>query len=257
MSLTSITERPGLQATEIQVARLLQRYQFVRSFADETSDVLEVACGSGMGLPYLVKRARTVTGTDVDPANIELSRELAQGHPGITVSCCDGHVQPYDDASFDVVSLLEAVYYLEDPPAHVAEVHRLLKPGGRYILSTVNCEMEGFHPSPHAQTYFEAHALRRLLSSTFSQVEIYGGFPQRSSAMAKTVMLCKKAAVRFNLIPGSLAARAYLKRVFIGRTSPLPLVVDDAIAAAPPPMRITNDDEASRYTILYAVATKA
>lgn len=256
MSLTSITESPGLKATAIQQERLLQRYAFVRSFVTPTSDVLEIACGSGMGLPYLSQRARTVCGTDVDPVNIAQASSVAAEKDRISLCCCDAHRQPYGDASFDVVTLLEALYYLDDPSAHVKEVARVLRPGGRYIIGTVNPAMDGFHPSPHARTYFNAQGLMSLLSPVFSRVELYGGFPEQESATHTWVTACKKTAVRFHLIPGSLAARAYLKRVFIGRLSPLPDVVSDDMAVYHAPERIAEGAHASRYTILYAVATR-
>ena len=61
-----ITEFPGLKATQEQIQRMYQRYCFIREFA-QGKDVLEVACGAGMGLGYIAKVANAVTGeSDLD-----------------------------------------------------------------------------------------------------------------------------------------------------------------------------------------------
>lgn len=71
---SSITESPNLKATQEQLARLYQRYHFARQFAKD-KDVLEVACGSGIGLGYLAQVATSVVGGDIDEKNVDLARE--------------------------------------------------------------------------------------------------------------------------------------------------------------------------------------
>ncbi len=45
---------------------------------------------------------------------------------------------PPDDESFDFVNALEIIEHLDDPSHFLKEVHRILKPGGRLVLSTIN-----------------------------------------------------------------------------------------------------------------------
>lgn len=71
---SSITESPNLQATQEQLARLYQRYRFARQFAKD-NDVLEVTCGSGIGLGYLAKVAHRVVGVDIEEKNVNLARK--------------------------------------------------------------------------------------------------------------------------------------------------------------------------------------
>ena len=54
---TSVTELPGNKGSKEQLARLYQRYHFALQFSKE-KDVLEVACGGGLGLGYLAKSAK-------------------------------------------------------------------------------------------------------------------------------------------------------------------------------------------------------
>lgn len=70
-------------------------------------------------------------GTDVVPA--------ASGLLGERFLCGDlgGGIQAAD-ASFDLVTSVEGVEHLENPHAFLAEIHRVLKPGGRCIVTTPN-----------------------------------------------------------------------------------------------------------------------
>ncbi|MCR4292307.1 MAG: class I SAM-dependent methyltransferase [Candidatus Kuenenia sp.] len=69
-----ITEFPGLQASQEQIERLYQRYHFAQQFAS-VKDVLEVACGSGIGLGYLAQAANKVIGVDIEEKNVNLAKE--------------------------------------------------------------------------------------------------------------------------------------------------------------------------------------
>jgi len=65
--------------------------------------------------------------------------------------------------------------------------------------------------------------LYEILKKRFKSVEMLGGFPiQKNGLKNKIISLIKRSAIKFNLIPGNLKARAYLKRIFMGKLSPLP-----------------------------------
>src|SRR3990172_1348395 len=126
---SSITESPNLKATQEQLARLYQRYHFARQFAKD-KDVLEVACGSGIGLCYLAKVAKSVVGGDVDEKNVALAREyyvsddgcqLSANKENIKIQVMDAHDLNFPDKSFDLVLLYEAIYYLKDTEKFISE----------------------------------------------------------------------------------------------------------------------------------------
>lgn len=62
---SSVTEVPGLRATDEQRSMLYTRYHLART-RSVGKDVLEVACGAGLGLGYLAETARSVTGVGID-----------------------------------------------------------------------------------------------------------------------------------------------------------------------------------------------
>src|SRR5688500_5156333 len=72
-SFVTVTELPGSRASKEQRDMAVTRYRLAAELA-EGRDVLEVACGSGMGLGMLAQRARSVIGGDFDPALVEVAR---------------------------------------------------------------------------------------------------------------------------------------------------------------------------------------
>jgi len=259
---TVITESPGLKATQEQIARLYQRYRFARSFG-ENKDLLEVGCGSGMGLGYLANVANSIIGVDVDENNVNAAKKYYYGQktgeerrkPEIGVM--DAHKLSFSEGSFDLVLLFEALYYLREPEKFIGETRRVLRGGGNIIICTVNKDWEDFHPSPYTHRYFSVPELDKLLRPSFTDIRFYGGFRvERGGFKNRLASLLKHAALKFNLIPGSLGARAYLKRIFIGKLYPLPEGVTDGMAPYEEPVEISKDTKNTEFKIIYAVATR-
>ncbi len=251
---SEITEAAGQKATEEQVQRLFQRYRFALDYIKD-KDVLEAACGTGIGLGYLKKTAKTITGIDIDEKNLNGAR----GHDtGAVIRRMDAESLSFVEKSFDAVLLYEAVYYLKEPERFVKEAHRVLRKNGVLIVSTVNKDWEDFHPSPYSTRYLSAPELYSLLKERFKEVNIFAGFRADKKGMRKkTLSIIKRTAVNLNLVPGSLKARAHLKRLFMGRLKALPDEVYDGMAEYAAPVPISGAMANRDFKILYAVAVKA
>ncbi len=253
---TQITEAPGLQASREQLARLYQRYRFAKDFA-LGKDVLEVACGSGIGTGYLATDARSMTAGDIDPNNLALAHKNLDGAENVEIRLLDAHTLEMGSESMDLVVMFEAIYYLAAPEKFVAESARVLRSGGTLVLCTVNREWADFHPSPYTHKYFSVPELNDLLRSRFDSVAFFGGFPALNSGLRdKAVSFLKRAAVRLDLIPGNLKARAYLKRAFMGKLAPLPSQLYENITSYEAPVPIPSARGNDVYKIIYAVAKK-
>jgi SAM-dependent methyltransferase len=251
---SEITEIPGLKASQEQIARLYHRYRFAKSFA-VGKDVLEVACGAGLGLGYLAQVAKSVVGGDLDDKNVELARKHYMDR--IPIMKMDAHSLPFPERFFDLVLLFEAIYYLQDPEKFVSEAKRVMRNGGTLIIGTVNKDWEDFHPSPYSYKYFSVPKLYELLRKNFGEVRLFGAFQVENTTMKdKMLSIIKRAAVKLNLIPGSLKARSYLKRIFMGKLTPLPEEVFEGMASYDEPLQIAPDQPNSVFKIIYAVATK-
>ena len=99
-----------------------------------TGDVLEVAIGTALNLPYYPAEAR-VTGIDLSPEMLEIARSRAR-ELGREVDLREGdaHDLSFDDDSFDAVVCTYSLCNIPDPRRAVAEMKRVLRPGGKLIL---------------------------------------------------------------------------------------------------------------------------
>lgn len=230
---------------------LFTRYHFASRYS-QGKDVLEVACGPGIGLGYLGRSARQVVGGDYDEAMLRGAR--AHYRDRAPVLRIDAHVLPFAAQTFDVVILFEAVYYLQHPRRFIRETHRVLRPQGVLLVSTVNREWMGFNPSPYTFRYFSAPELAALLQEEGFDVELFGGFPaQAASPNGRILAAVRRAAVRLHLIPRSMKGKEVLKRFIYGRLTPLPPEAVDGMAPLSPLTALRNGDLTRGWKVLYAV----
>lgn len=249
-----ITETPGLKATQEQIARIYHRYHFARQFAKE-KDVLEVACGSGIGLGYIAKIANKVVGGDIDPKNVKLAKSY---YKDIKIGIMDAHNLPFSDKSFDLVLLYEAIYYLKEPQRFFQETKRVLRDNGILIICTVNKDWRDFHPSPYTYKYFSVPELYNLFHQEGFKIKgTYGAFPVEKGLKYQFISFIKRIAVKLDLIPGSLSARAYLKRIFMGKLTPLPREIYEGMVYYEEPILIPSDKPNRDFKIIYVVGEKS
>jgi ubiquinone/menaquinone biosynthesis C-methylase UbiE len=97
-------------------------------------EVLEVAIGTGRNLPHYPADVR-LTGLDLSPAMLEVARRRA-AEMGRAVDLRVGDAQALDfpDASFDSTVCTLALCSIPDDRQALAELHRVLRPGGRLLL---------------------------------------------------------------------------------------------------------------------------
>jgi SAM-dependent methyltransferase len=165
----------------------------------------------------------------------------------------DAHALPFAAASFDVVILHEAIYYLAAPGQFLDECRRVLTRSGVLLISTVNPRWPGFNPSPLSTRYFGAGELRALLAERGFAVELNGAFVERGSARGRMVAAARRAAVALGLIPRTMKGKEWLKRLFLGPLVPVPAEVDETLALWELPVPIAADAP-PRCRMLLAVA---
>lgn len=102
-------------------------------------DVLDVGCGAGVEVVRFARAGARVTGVDIAQSAITLARQNLE-QQGLTarLDVADGEHLPYADASFDLVFAHGVVQYTGDDRAMVAEIHRVLRPGGLAVFQGYN-----------------------------------------------------------------------------------------------------------------------
>jgi SAM-dependent methyltransferase len=102
--------------------------------------VLDVACGTGVISRQAAERVGptgTVTGIDIAPDMIEVARAVgAPDGVAIDYRIADAAALPLADASVDAVLCQLGLMFMEDRPAAIAEMRRVLAPSGRVAIST-------------------------------------------------------------------------------------------------------------------------
>lgn len=245
-SYVTVTEQPGQPASRSQLEMLEARYAWAAEQAGG-KDVLETACGAGMGLPLLADAARAVQAGDVDRQNLCAAEGACTGRSNIVLRHFPAEALPFPDESFDLILLFEAIYYLTDAGRFFAEARRVLRPGGTLLIVTVNPEWRGFNPSPLKTRYWSAGDLLRALQDEGFAARVQGAFPTASGWL-------RRAAVALNLIPRTMRSKSLLKRIFCGARKAVPKCVDGSGLR---PRLEELDAAGSRcYRVLYVTALK-
>jgi len=249
---TTVTEIPGSKVTYEQLARTYARYRFASKFC-KGKDVLEVACGSGLGLGYLAKTAKKVVGGDYTEGLLRVAQEHYSGNIGLL--CLNAHELPFEHGSFDVIILYEAIYYLENPGEFIGECRRILRRGGLIIICTVNKDWSDFNPSPFSIQYFSVPELSALLEEHDLDVKFFGDCPVVvDSVGGKITSAIKRVAVTLHLMPKTMKTKEIFKRIFFGKLLTLDAEIDDDIVEYVAPVSIPGNISNPQYKVLYAVA---
>ncbi|TFH53881.1 class I SAM-dependent methyltransferase [Actinomyces viscosus] len=101
--------------------------------------VLDVGCGGGKALARILKATRReVAGVDHSPEAVETSRRVNRGAVAsgrLRVLEASVETLPFRDGFFDVVTAFETTYFWPDLQAGLIEIHRVLAPGGRLVVT--------------------------------------------------------------------------------------------------------------------------
>jgi SAM-dependent methyltransferase len=100
-------------------------------------DVLDIASGDGVLAELLAPHSHRYVCIDTSPRVVAAATERLRRFANVEVREGDMHALPFDDASFDLVVLMHALTYSTKPAQAVAESARVLKPGGRLLLSSL------------------------------------------------------------------------------------------------------------------------
>lgn len=151
------------------------RYVFALPFA-ENKRVLDIACGTGYGIGLLRSKANFVTGVDIDPVAANEAKAECGGNGAVLLG--NGLGLPFHDSAFDVITSFETLEHLHDRRKFLAELHRVLAPGGMLILSTPNANysqpVNGVPVNPFHIHEYKPQELKKELAENFTVERFLG-----------------------------------------------------------------------------------
>ena len=108
-------------------------FELLGSVADKT--LLDVGCGDGALASELVRRGAIITGLDADPVMIAAARRRTEIED-TQLHLVEGQAErlPFNDAAFDFVVAVTVLCFVRDAERAIAEMARVLKPGGRLVI---------------------------------------------------------------------------------------------------------------------------
>ncbi len=153
----------ALKAEDEQGRVCAQLYHHIASAIDIAGrEVLEVGCGRGGGASYISRylAPKHVTGLDIAASQIAFCRRV-HGNSVIEFIAGSAESLPFENDSFDVVINVESSFCYGDMAAFLAEVDRVLRPGGYFLLADSRLVQEveplfaNLHQSPLAMIAIE------------------------------------------------------------------------------------------------------
>jgi ArsR family transcriptional regulator len=114
---------------------------------------------------YLAPYCRSLTCIDTDARMIEAAKERLRPYENVCARSADVHELPFRAASFDAVLLFHTLTYAAKPARALEECARVLRPGGRVVVLTLDAHDQQELTAPYGECHpgFTPRALKSLL----------------------------------------------------------------------------------------------
>jgi SAM-dependent methyltransferase len=181
-----------VRSGQLRTRRLLHLIDRIVRTADRPLRIVDVGCGDGMGTELTAAHVAGHHVVGVDWAAGPLKQAAERGLTLLRGSLDAG--LPFASGSVDVVILSEVVEHLVDTDGGLAELYRVLRPGGHLVLST-----------PNLAAWFNRGLLLTGVQPVFSEVSLRGVYGRPGAVVAGHLRLFTKRA-----LVGFLADRGFI-----------------------------------------------
>ena len=149
--------------------RLLSAYVFGEKYI--SGDVLELGCGEGRGIDIILNRSKSFTAIDKIS---EVTERLSRKYPNEKfISSSFPPLKNIENESFDTIVSFQVIEHIKNDKLFIKEIHRILKPGGKALISTPNISMTLTRNPWHVREY-TSQQLFDLASRNFKKIIMKG-----------------------------------------------------------------------------------
>ncbi|MDJ1502380.1 class I SAM-dependent methyltransferase [Xanthocytophaga agilis] len=167
-STTEITSHEIISDNPIHQRLLFAYYEATNITKGQ---LLEVGCGVGRGIAILSEACDKYTGID---KNEQLIEQLRQTYPNaLFIGQNVPPLQKIPTESYDTVVAFQVIEHIEDDNLFVKELHRVLKPEGKLIITTPNIKRSLTRNPWHVREY-KAQELISLMKKYFTKLQTFG-----------------------------------------------------------------------------------
>ena len=157
----------------------LATYEFARKYVAGRR-VLEFGCGTGYGADFLADESTSIVGVDIEAEAIDYAARTYH-KPGLSyrrIGNIENESLPFEDGSFDTVLSFQVIEHIDAVDRYLAEIRRVLAPGGTFVCSTPDRADRLFRGQRpwnvyHVHEYF-SDELATLLRRDFPDTTMYG-----------------------------------------------------------------------------------
>jgi 2-polyprenyl-3-methyl-5-hydroxy-6-metoxy-1,4-benzoquinol methylase len=252
----------------------LHRYGFAGEFV-EGKKVLDLACGEGYGSAMLADKAEEVVGIDINEVVIEhaCTKYAKDNLRFVKSSLTDVAVEK--NKQFDVIICFEALEHIAKQNKAIAEVKRLLRDNGIFIVSMPNkyvySDQSNYkNPWHKKELYFDE--FKNLLKGSFNHVVFYGqkvfpasnifpilGFVGNTQELAiekresgfSFVSLDKKHATYFIAVASNKPMRAPISSSYLVDTSEIPLMENTSVETIRSKLEAIHHSHGWKFLVCY------
>jgi ubiquinone/menaquinone biosynthesis C-methylase UbiE len=155
-------------------------------FLDQESvqSILDVGAGTGNGTIDLATLGKRITAIDTSAAMLRRYREKAMSLPGLDITFVEDtaeKLQRFRDDTFDGVNILLSLFAMTDPGGSLREALRVLKPGGRMIVTEPKAAFSMKRLLDQGEAFLRQSEMLAVLQEDWDRVK------QVNNAFAKTI----------------------------------------------------------------------
>lgn len=192
LPLTGERTVPGIAEENYWFRRHEAAYLTLSSYCRDAV-VLEAGCGEGYGADLLARAAKTVIGLDYDVLTTE---HVARKYPDVRMLRGNLVMLPFAGETVDVVANLQVIEHLWEQERFLAECLRVLRPGGRLLITTPN----RITFSPGRDTPLNPFHTRELNAAELTELLVGAGFRVEMMAGLRHGPALRAADERFGSI---------------------------------------------------------